>query len=83
MLPLEYCTKITAVNDLNPLQMYCGEHFRVRLGDIFCFEMNFKNYSWSEINLFLFVLFFHKLQKLCLFQTSPRLLIRQAPSVLC
>lgn len=42
MLPLEFYTEITAVNDLNLLQMYCGEYFGVRLGDhlIFCFIIN-------------------------------------------
>lgn len=42
MLPLECYTKLTAVNDLNLVQMYCGEYFGVRLGDhlIFCFIIN-------------------------------------------
>lgn len=39
MLLLEYRAKITAVNGLNPLQMYCGEYFGVGLGDLYYFVL--------------------------------------------
>lgn len=39
MLLLEYCTKITAVNDLNPLQTYCGEYLEKGWETILCFVL--------------------------------------------
>jgi len=42
MLLLKYYTKVTVVNYLNPLQLYCGEYFGGRLGAnlILCFIIN-------------------------------------------